>query len=154
MGSMNLSVPVHEGPVAAWQDRLIATVVVAVAVFFVALLLQVPPDPRGHGTHEALGMTPCSWPIAYGMPCPACGVTTAATHLVQLQPIAAVTTQPFGVGFALTGLWAAAVAGYCLLRGKSFLAWVSLLPLARILIVGFVLWLGSWAYVYVTWPTV
>ena len=31
-----------------------------------------------------------------GVPCPTCGVTTAACHLLHLQPWQALKTQPFG----------------------------------------------------------
>ena len=35
------------------------------------------PDPRGNGTHQQLGLPPCSLLILSGIPCPACGMTTS-----------------------------------------------------------------------------
>ena len=78
---------------------------------FVFALSLVPPDPRGFGTHELLGMEPCGWADSGGIPCPTCGVTTAACHLVHLSPIKAVATHPFGAALAGFGIWLAGIAG-------------------------------------------
>jgi Protein of unknown function (DUF2752) len=58
---------------------------VAGAGLLAALLLasQLTPDPRGRGTHEQLGLPPCTFALLSGRPCPACGMTTSwalATH--------------------------------------------------------------------------
>ena len=113
-------------------------------------LLQVNPDPRGHGTHEQLGMAACGWAESYSRPCPTCGVTTAASHLVRLQVVQAVRTQPFGAALGGFGLWLGGVALWCLARRKSFLDFVLCLPQVRILIWGVVLLLLSWIYVDLT----
>lgn len=43
------------------------------------------PDPRGHGTHQQLGLAPCSFLLFTGRPCPSCGSTTAFAHFVRGQ---------------------------------------------------------------------
>ena len=93
---MDLALRIDDSPVGPWTDRLIAVVFVVTAVGFVVLLSAVNPDPRGYGTHEMLGLAACSWPEELGMPCPTCGVTTAAAHLVHLSPWRAFVVQPFG----------------------------------------------------------
>lgn len=138
---------------SSWLDRIIALTTVAVAVALVWTLLHVHPDARGFGTHEQLGMTPCSWPASYGAPCPTCGVTTAAAALVHLRPLQALGIQPFGAILAGTGLFAAGFALFCLLRGRSFLDGLTWLPYGRILLVGVLLLLGSWLYKYLTFTT-
>ncbi|MEM6676197.1 MAG: DUF2752 domain-containing protein [Planctomycetota bacterium] len=66
------------------------------ALALLALLrLTTSPDPRGYGTHEQLGFGPCAFRDWFGGPCPTCGVTTAASHLVRGDLAAAWTTQPF-----------------------------------------------------------
>ena len=139
-------IPVTEGPRPAWLDRAAAIVVAAVGIAVVVLLARVDPDPRGHGTHELLGLPPCGWPERYGMPCPTCGVTTAACHLVHFSPWRAVVTQPFGAALAALGLLVLATALADLARGRSFLARAYTLPLSRWLLGGTALLLLSWWY--------
>ncbi len=47
------------------------------------LAANLRPDPRGLGTHEQLGLPPCTLNAVIGWRCPACGMTTSwalATH--------------------------------------------------------------------------
>jgi hypothetical protein len=44
---------------------------------------RLDPDPRGYGTHEQLGLTPCFFQNWTGHLCPACGTTTAWAHAVR-----------------------------------------------------------------------
>lgn len=149
---MTRGIPVAESPAGRWVDRIAALTIVGLAVFFVVVLARVHPDGRGHGTHEQLGMEPCSWPIVHHKPCPTCGVTTAATYLVHLDPIAAVRTQPFGAFLAVIGLITAGVALGSLLRGESFVARLARLPYGTVFGVAVALLLASWAYTWLTWP--
>lgn len=142
--------PVFEGPINPWLDRLIAVVVLATGAAFVLALSLVSPDPRGYGTHELLGMEPCSWASGGDLPCPTCGVTTAACHLVHLSPFKAVATHPFGAALAGFGIWLAGMAGFSLIRRRSFVDRLARLPYATLLISGVVLLAGSWLYKYLT----
>ncbi|MCA8957027.1 MAG: DUF2752 domain-containing protein [Planctomycetes bacterium] len=142
--------PIRESPVGPWPDRLLATATLLCALGFVWFLSGLTPDPRGHGTHEQLGMERCGWVIHYGKPCPTCGVTTAATHLVQLHPWQALKTQPFGATLAGFGLWLGGVAAWTLIRRRAFMDLVLRLPFVSLLTWGLLLLLGSWAYTYYT----
>lgn len=133
------------GPVI---DRLSAMAILVAAVIAVVFLARVHPDPRGFGTHEQLGMQPCSWPVVMGLPCPTCGVTTAACHVVHLQLWSAVRTQPFGAALALFGLGLAIRAAWSLLTGTSFLDWLARWRYGRWVSLAIVLALASWLY---TW---
>ncbi|MGE0143394.1 MAG: DUF2752 domain-containing protein [Planctomycetota bacterium] len=152
MNRVPLLVPVAQSPAGAVGDRLIALLVVALAIASVVTLSFTSPDARGHGTHEQLGMIPCSWPILYGRPCPTCGVTTAAAHVVHLAPIEALRTQPFGALLAIVGLWFAAIALRALWLGESLVARVSVWPWAKILIGVVVALLAGWAWTWLHWP--
>lgn len=145
------ALPVHESPVGAGVDRAISVTLVAVAAGLVVVLARVTPDPRGFGTHELLGMSPCGWPSSYGIPCPTCGVTTAAAHLVHLEPWRALVTQPFGAVLAGFGLWLAGLALLCLWRRRSLVARVLELPYGSIFVGFAVLMLASWLYRCATW---
>lgn len=144
------TIPVQQGPRAVWLDRTIATVVFAAAVVCTAALLSVQPDAKGYDTHTQLGMTPCGWPREYGMPCPTCGATTAAALLVHGRPFAAVATQPFGAAIAAAGLAFGLLAGYCLVRGRSFLDVYMQLPRTALLFGFTVLLFAAWLYKYLT----
>ena len=86
--------PIEESPIGPASDRVVAAVVLLAGVVFVWFLLEVVPDPRGHGTHEQFGMAKCGFVVHYGKPCPTCGVTTSGAHLVRLQVYSAIKTQP------------------------------------------------------------
>ncbi|MFQ5733941.1 MAG: DUF2752 domain-containing protein [Planctomycetaceae bacterium] len=49
--------------------------------FSVAVMLS--PDPRGFGTHQRLGLPPCSIRSSLGIPCPTCGMTTSFANFVR-----------------------------------------------------------------------
>jgi hypothetical protein len=142
---------VREGAVHPAIDRAVAAAIFLIAAGIVGLLLTLNPDPRGIGTHEQLGMAPCGWAQGpEGIPCPTCGVTTAACQLVHLHPVDAVLTQPFGVALALTGLALAATAVFCLVRQRAFLELIAWLPYGTILVGLTLLGLASWLYKYWT----
>lgn len=147
------TVPLRDGPVAPWFDRLLAIAVVVGAAWLFVRLLDVTPDPRGFDTHVQLGMAPCGWPLTYGIPCPTCGVTTAACHVMHGQLLQAVVVQPFGAALTIAGLFAAVVSSYCLLRQRSLFDLLVWLPLAKVLLAAIVLLLGSWLYKYLTFVT-
>jgi hypothetical protein len=74
-----------------------------------ALGTLLTPAPEGHGTHTQLGLPPCSFMELTALPCPGCGVTTAAVLALRGELARAVATQPFGaalaLGIALFPLW-------------------------------------------------
>lgn len=136
-----------------WLDRTIALLIVGSAIAVTALLLRAVPDPKGYDTHTQLGLSPCSWPMTHGMPCPTCGATTAACLLVHGRPLAAIATQPFGAAAAVAGLAFAGIAAWCLLRARSFLDVYRQLPRAQLLLAAIVLLLLSWWYKCSTFAT-
>lgn len=146
------TIPLAEGPIAPWADRAFAAVVAVAASVCFGALVRIQPDPRGHGTHEQLGLDVCGWPIVYGIPCPTCGCTTAACLLVHGRILDAFVTQPFGAAVAAVGLLVGVHATLCLLRGRSFADLVVRWPFWRFVGGGFLLLLASWAYTWWTWP--
>jgi hypothetical protein len=88
-----VEVPARRGP-EHWA--LLAAALLGVAAL-VVLGTLLRPDPRGYGTHEQLGLQPCRMLQWTGVPCPGCGVTTAASLFAHGEVRAALHAQPFGV---------------------------------------------------------
>jgi hypothetical protein len=58
----------------------------ALALVLLALLVTartLTPDARGHGTHQQLGLPPCTFYVIFQRPCPACGMTTSWAWLLR-----------------------------------------------------------------------
>jgi len=144
-------IPLEDGPVAASVDRLAAVLTAAAALVGVVMLWRVDPDARGHGTHEQFDMDPCGWPVAYGIPCPTCGCTTAACHLVHGNVLQAFVTQPFGMLAASAGVLLGTHAVWCLARRRSFVDVLVRLPFWRLVAVAVVLLLLAWGYKVLVW---
>jgi len=106
------------------RDRLTAALIglVLVCPWGVAALLW--PDSRGHGTHEQLGLPPCSFEAIFGRRCPSCGSTTAFAHLVRGNASAACRANTGGALLAVL----TAVGGPWLLASAARGKWIGLVP--------------------------
>ena len=71
----------------------------AAVVLVIAALLE--PNPAGMGTHQQLGLAPCSFWAWFSIPCPMCGMTTTFCHMANVDILNALQTQPFGVALFL-----------------------------------------------------
>ena len=86
-------------------------------VFLIAAVLN-PYDsdgkPRTHGTHQQLGIPPCSMMMITGIPCPSCGMTTSISLLMHGDAAAAWQTNWAGCIVAVLGWvgvgWFSAIA--------------------------------------------
>jgi len=58
------------------------------------------PDQRGYGTHQQLGLPPCTFVVLFGRRCPTCGGTTSWAYLVRGRLIEAAQAN---LGGALLG---------------------------------------------------
>lgn len=124
---MSYSLPPAEPALAAspfrratigWQQRV---AMVAAGIVLVALLVTaacLSPNARGMGTHQQLGLPPCTLVQWYGMRCPSCGMTTSWAHLTKGHVLDAFRAN---VGGALLAMTTAACGPWLLvsgLRGK------------------------------------
>ena len=85
------------------------------------------PSPSGHGTHQQLGLPPCTFSVLFHRPCPTCGMTTAWAHLMRGEWLAACRTN---AGGALLGVLAIVAAPWLLgsaIRGR----WLGVAPSER-----------------------
>lgn len=69
----------------------------------VILSAWLRPDHRGFGTHQQLGLPPCSFEAMTHVPCPGCGLTTSFTNMAHLHVLDAFRAHLMGpLLFALT----------------------------------------------------
>jgi hypothetical protein len=141
------------GKRAARLDRaqrwLLGGLGLALAAMLAAALI-VRPAARGYGTHQQLGLPPCTFVALFGLRCPSCGMTTAWSHLVRGQLAQAAATNAGGALLALTAMLVAPWALLSALRGRVLggrpgrrLVVVAALMIATITLVQ---WLGRVAF--------
>jgi hypothetical protein len=77
----------------------------ALAIFVVlGTAWRLDPDPRGYGTHEQLGLPPCTFRATTGRPCPSCGLTTAFAESARGRFASATRANPAGALLFLASL--------------------------------------------------
>lgn len=90
-------------------DFLLALLALLGALALLGTAWRLDPDPRGHGTHEQLGLEPCGYLASYGHPCPTCGMTTSFSNGVRLRFAESFRASPAGFLLCLatmaTPLW-------------------------------------------------
>lgn len=86
----------------------------AVLLSLLALAAVLEPDPRGLGTHERLGLPPCTFRQLTGYRCPSCGMTTSWAQLVRGRIVDAFRDN---AGGALLGLVSMLLAPWSLISG-------------------------------------
>ena len=110
------------------MDRVVNLGFAWMALSPIGLARMLEPSREGVGTHQQLGLPPCTFLYLTTVPCPFCGMTTSWTHAAHLDLAASLRTQPMGlVLFALTlalglALLGRAVAGAAPFRPERFAA--------------------------------
>jgi hypothetical protein len=145
---MNALATSAAGHPAGKSARWGLVVVGAILAGVFALAVWLTPDPRGFGTHQRLGLPPCTMILLFDRPCPGCGMTTSFAHFVRGQFADAVRANPAGLWIAVScaGLlpwcWASAAAGRYLCVSEP---WT---PLAFLLaswgLFGLMVWIIRW----------
>jgi hypothetical protein len=79
------------------RERLCWTAMACGNACVLAIARHLEPAAPGVGTHVQLGLPPCGFLAATGLPCPACGLTTAFAHMVRLNLLDAAHVHPVGV---------------------------------------------------------
>ncbi len=102
-----------------WQ-RAVLVVVGAVLVGLLATAASLRPASRGYGTHQQLGLPPCTLQVWYGFRCPSCGMTTSWSHMMRGQVASAVRANAGGALLAAV----AAVCGPWMLASGIWGRWL------------------------------
>jgi len=133
--------PGHGRPI----KTVVRLLLVAWGVFLLAgfsLAVSLAPNPAGFGTHQQLGLPPCSFQTMLGIPCPSCGMTTSFSHFVRGQWVSAAAANVGGLLLAIVStvmvpwsFWSAARGEMVGIRDPdSWLAWgIGLLTVATLL---------------------
>jgi hypothetical protein len=95
-------------------QRGLLIVIGLVLLTLLAAALTLQPDPRGVGTHQQMGLPPCSFFELLGTRCPACGMTTAWAHVVRGQCVQAIRVN---AGGAMLAALAVLIAPWALVSG-------------------------------------
>ena len=99
--------------------RMIFVMVGGGLLALLAVAASLEPDPSGLGTHQGLGLPPCSLLTLTGRRCPSCGMTTSWANLVRGRVLTAVEANAGGTMLAAT----AALGGPWLLAAGLWGRW-------------------------------
>lgn len=103
------------------MDRVVNLGFAWMALSPIGLARILEPSSEGVGTHQQLGLPPCTFLYLTSLPCPFCGMTTSWTHAAHLDLDAAIYTQPAGVVlFLLTLALGVALLGRAVVGAAPF----------------------------------
>jgi hypothetical protein len=80
-----------------------------------AVASRLQPNSAGLGTHQQLGLPPCSMRVMMGIRCPSCGMTTSWAHFMHGQWVSSFQVNAGGfllAGFSLAFAWIAMRTGW------------------------------------------
>lgn len=127
-----------------WLTRGLLVIAAVLVAGVLGLSMILVPDPRGYGTHEQLGLRPCTSATLTGRLCPTCGMTTSFAWFVRGRIDRSWRANPSGCVLAAASvplmIWLVACAGRGGPVGSRSLAG----PLMTTLLAGCLLGLASW----------
>lgn len=110
------------------------------------LARSLTPSPEGIGTHQQLGLPPCTAVVLWGIPCPTCGMTTSWSWVVRGNLIEAAQANLGGMMLAVIAIGFLPAACYFFLVGRASSGqWFSNF-LAASLVTSCCVTLIQWAY--------
>ena len=98
--------------------RITAAIVVISAACGLGIAAILSPDPSGLGTHQQLGLPPCSARLLLGIRCPACGMTTSWSHFMRGQWVQSIQANLAGFMLALYSAGAIGLGASVVWKGK------------------------------------
>jgi len=106
------SAPVPASPLLPWFVRLLIATGGAGAIVLLCTAAWLRPNVeevakgefRKLGTHQGLGLPPCSFRTSFGFPCPSCGMTTSWAHTMRGQLFQAMEANIGGTLLAIASL--------------------------------------------------
>jgi hypothetical protein len=100
-------------PLESWSKgrlsrtaRLLLFLAAAGVATMLFIAARLTPDPHGYGTHQKLGLPPCTFLAIFRRPCPSCGMTTAWAHVVRGQLASACRANAGGAILAIVAMLA------------------------------------------------
>ena len=132
-------------PQLPWSIRLVSAFagISTLALLITARILQ--PAVEGFGTHQQLGLPPCTSIYVWGVRCPACGMTTSWAWFTRFEFAAAAESNIGGLLLAIIALAYVPASCYFFLRGRASRGgWFSMtlaLLLAAAMLAAIIQWL-------------
>ena len=126
------------------SSRILLIIVGGVLFGLLGVAATIEPDERGYGTHQRLGLPPCTFQAVTGVRCPSCGMTTSWAHLVRGHLVNSLKSN---AGGTLVGVIAMLLAPWAVLSGlrgrwfwRSFDDWTALIVTLAVIVVALVDW--------------
>ncbi len=105
-------------PVAGWARWSHALLLLGVVVMF-GVGFYLTPNPAGHGTHQQLGLPPCTIYFLTGRPCPSCGLTTSVSAILHGEFALAWKANPIGFLIVATAVVVGLSSLVALVAGRT-----------------------------------
>jgi uncharacterized protein DUF2752 len=90
--------------VLLWYERAALLVAGGVLVTLLGIAAWLEPSPLGLGTHQQLGLPPCTMRFLFHIRCPSCGMTTSWAHLMEGNLLGSLKANAGGTLLGLTAL--------------------------------------------------
>lgn len=90
--------------VLRWYERGALLLAGGMLVMLLGIAAWLRPSPQGLGTHQQLGLPPCTMRIVLNLRCPSCGMTTSWSRLMHGNVLGSVQANAGGALLALTAL--------------------------------------------------
>lgn len=110
MESHRAESPSGSAPIQGRWIRFCSALVAIAPLSAFALARSLQPNSAGLGTHQQLGLPPCSMRLLLGIRCPGCGMTTSWAYFARGEWSASLQTSAGGFLFAVFALGVAFVA--------------------------------------------
>jgi hypothetical protein len=107
-----------------WYERSLLVVAGGCLLALLAMAAWLSPSPEGMGTHQQLGLPPCTFVAWLGIRCPSCGMTTSWSHMLRGNVLGAMRANAGGALLAIT----AAACGPWLLGSGLLGRWLGSPP--------------------------
>ena len=88
--------PPYDEPAGSWLTRVFWVVAGLGSWAVLGIAAWLRPDPRGFGSHQQLGLPPCTFEALTRVPCPGCGLTTSFANMAHGHVITAFAANLMG----------------------------------------------------------
>ncbi|MFI4876406.1 MAG: DUF2752 domain-containing protein [Blastopirellula sp. JB062] len=87
-----------------WLGRSLLGLGGLVVAGLLATAMTLRPSDQGLGTHQQLGLPPCSSRVWFGVRCPACGMTTSWAYLTKGNVVGSIRSNAAGFLLGLVAI--------------------------------------------------
>ncbi|MFO0921441.1 MAG: DUF2752 domain-containing protein [Pirellulales bacterium] len=127
-------------------ERIVMGTVATTLMLLLGLAAWLSPSTEGMGTHQQLGLPPCTLVLLLGMRCPGCGMTTSWAYMLDGRWVDSFSANAGGALLCLLAIWSTPITWYYAIRGSgSRKGWFSrycAIALLICLLVATVEWFG------------